>query len=134
MSARHTWTACSPRRVPSRRWRKWWERLLISRRWTAVLLTAALSLAGCGKHGDADEAEKKGEPVPDVTVAKVVRGVIADNLIVNGNLAALPNRDAKVAALVAGRIARVMVVEGDYVTGGQAVAELDATLLREQAR
>ncbi len=52
----------------------------------------------------------------------------------NGNLAALPNRDAKVTALDSGRIAKVLVVEGDHVTANQPVAELDATLLREQER
>lgn len=93
----------------------------------------AMVLAACGKKGGGDE-EKAGEPVPDVTVTKVVKAVIADELIVNGNLAALPNRDAKVAALVPGRISKVLVVEGDHVTAGQPIAELDSTLLREQAR
>ncbi len=93
-----------------------------------------MSFAGCSKKGDAAEDAKTSEPVPDVTVAKVVRGVIADNLIVNGNLAALPNRDAKVAALVPGRISKVLVIEGDHVTAGEAIAELDSTLLREQER
>lgn len=107
---------------------------MINRRHCLALIVAVvLSFAACGKHGDSDE-EKKGEPVPDVTVAKVVRAIIADNLIVNGNLAALPNHDAKVAALVPGRISRVLVVEGDHVTAGQPVAELDSTLLREQER
>jgi RND family efflux transporter MFP subunit len=103
-------------------------------RWNAVVLLVALSFAACGKHGDPDDEAKKSEPVPDVTVTKVVRGVISDNLIVNGNLAALPNHDAKVAALVPGRIAKVMVVEGDHVSSGQSIAELDSTLLREQER
>jgi len=92
-----------------------------------------LSLAACEKHGSDDEA-KTAEPVPDVTVAKVTREVVVNDLIVNGNLAALPNRDAKVAALVPGRIAKVLVVEGDHVTADQPVSELDATLLREQER
>ena len=99
----------------------------------ATLLLLAFALAGCGKK-DAGDEEKGGELVPDVTVAKVVRGPIADNLIVNGNLAGLPNKDAKVAALVPGRIARVLVVEGDRVRPGQPLAELDSTLLREQER
>jgi RND family efflux transporter MFP subunit len=89
-----------------------------------------LSFTACGKHGEGDA--NTGEPVPDVTVTKVTREVIVNELIVNGNLAALPNRDAKVAALVPGRIAKVLVVEGDHVTANQPVAELDATLLREQ--
>ncbi len=97
-------------------------------------LLLVLLLAGCGKRGNADEEAKAGAAVPDVTVARVERVPIADNLTVSGNLAALPNRDAKVAALVPGRIARVLVVEGDQVADGQPVAELDSTLLREQER
>jgi RND family efflux transporter MFP subunit len=96
----------------------------------AVLLTFVLS--GCGKHGGDDDESNTATPVPDVTVAKVERAAITQNLIVSGNLAALPNRDAKVAALVPGRIARVMVVEGDSVKEGQALAELDGSLLRDQ--
>ena len=107
---------------------------MISRnRWIVVVFFALLSLAACEKHGSDDEA-KTAEPVPDVTVAKVTREVVVNDLIVNGNLAALPNRDAKVAALVPGRIAKVLVVEGDHVTADQLVFELDATLLREQER
>ena len=99
------------------------------------MVLVAISLAACGKRGGGDEDEAKaGEPVPDVTVTKVTREVVVDELIVNGNLAALPNRDAKVAALVPGRIAQVLVVEGDQVRANQPVAELDATLLREQER
>lgn len=98
-------------------------------------LLFALVLSGCSKHsGDSDETETASTPIPDVTIAKVVRAPIADSLIVSGNLAAQPNRDAKVAALVPGRIARVLVVEGTPVREGQTLAELDTTLLREQAR
>jgi len=94
---------------------------------------ALLSITACGKHGSEEEAQTA-EPVPDVTVVKVTREVIVNDLFVNGNLAALPNRDAKVAALVPGRVAKVLVVEGDQVTANQPVSELDATLLREQER
>jgi RND family efflux transporter MFP subunit len=101
----------------------------------AVALLFILALAGCGKRADKDDEEtNKSTAIPDVTVAKVERAAIADNLIVSGNLAALPNRDAKLAALVPGRIARVLVVEGDPVKEGQPLADLDTTLLREQER
>jgi membrane fusion protein, heavy metal efflux system len=93
----------------------------------------SLTLAACGKPGG-DEDSSATTPVPEVTVAKVERAPITQNLIVSGNLAALPNRDAKVAALVPGRIARVLVVEGDRVKEGQSLAEIESTLLREQER
>ena len=106
---------------------------MIKRIRLALLLLALLAWAACGKHGGEDE-DRAGTPEPAVTVAKVTREKIAQDLIVSGNLAALPNRDAKVAALVAGRIARVLVVEGDQVKEGQALAELDSSLLKEQQR
>ncbi len=107
---------------------------------TNKLVTAGLCLtlvlAGCGKKSGDPEEDSKSEAkaVPDVTVTKVTRASIQDNLIVSGNLAAPPNHDAKVAALVPGRISRVLVVEGSTVKDGQPLAELDTTLLREQER
>lgn len=97
-----------------------------------TILALCTVLVACGKHS-ADEGSNA-TPVPEVTVAKVERATIAEELIVSGNLAALPNRDAKVAALVPGRIARILVIEGDQVTAGQPLAELDSTLLVEQER
>lgn len=97
-------------------------------------LLFACVLSGCSKHSGDQEESEAAAPVPDVTVAKVVRSEIADELIVGGNLVAPPNRDAKVAALVPGRIARVLVVEGTPVREGQTLAEIDTTLLREQER
>src|SRR5262249_43086828 len=87
-------------------------------------------LIACNKQSDEDSGS--GAPVPDVTVAKVQRAPVVQSLIVSGNLAAAPNRDAKLAALVPGRIARVLVVEGDHVKEGQPLAEIDSTLLRDQ--
>jgi membrane fusion protein, heavy metal efflux system len=98
-----------------------------------LLISFSLGLAACGKPGS-DEDSGAATAVHEVTVAKVERAPISQNLIVSGNLAALPNRDAKVAALVPGRIARVLVVEGDRVKESQPVAEIDGTLLREQQR
>jgi cobalt-zinc-cadmium efflux system membrane fusion protein len=97
------------------------------------VIVLSLVIQGCGKSGDADPTKESG-PVPDVTVAKVERVALAEHLIVNGNLAAPPNRDAKVAALVPGRIGRMLVVEGDRVQAGQPLAEIEGTLLLEQER
>jgi membrane fusion protein (multidrug efflux system) len=46
----------------------------------------------------------------------------------------MPNRDAKLAPLVSGRVARVAVSEGDHVTAGQVLAELDNSSLIEQVK
>jgi len=94
-------------------------------------LALTLALSACGKNAAEEKTESA---VPEVTVTKVKKGEIAASLIVTGNLASLPNRDAKIAPLVPGRIARVSVVEGDRVAAGQELAELDSTLLREQER
>ena len=97
---------------------------------SAVVLLS-LALNACSKSASEQESAPQAA-VPDVTVTKVERAAISQNLTISGNLAALPNRDAKVAALVPGRIARVIVVEGDTVKQGQPLAELDDTLLSEQ--
>jgi RND family efflux transporter MFP subunit len=98
-------------------------------------LYLTLVLAGCSKKsGDPEDTKGEAAVVPDVTVTNVTRVPIADNLIVSGNLDAPPNHDAKVAALVPGRISRVFVTEGSPVKEGQILAELDTTLLKEQER
>lgn len=96
----------------------------------AVLIVTALMAAasGCSKSDSANEATL----VPEVTVTTVRRGSIVQNLTVSGNLTALPNRDAKIAALVPGRLERVLVTEGDSVHSGQLVAQVDPVSLRDQ--
>ena len=104
------------------------------REWlVAALVAAAFVAVGCGKSKEADDAEKGG-PVPDVTVTKVTRAAILHDLFVSGNLAAPPNHDAKLSALVPGRIAQVFVIEGQQVTAGQPLAEMDNSVLRDQER
>jgi len=92
-----------------------------------ILGSLALVLfCGCNKTKDADdEVKKETAAVPEVTLTKVERAEIAQDLMVSGNLAAVPNHDAKVSSLVAGRIAKVLINDGDAVKAGQALAELD---------
>jgi len=94
-----------------------------------LLATALLALtSGCGKV----ESEKDTTPVPVITVTTVRKGSLTQNLFVSGNLVAIPNRDAKMSALVPGRIQSVKVAEGDFVQAGQEVAELDNASLHDQ--
>lgn len=106
----------------NRRRTNWWQSAF------ALALAGCVAIAGCGKR---DEAKDEGA-VPDVTVTRVERGVISQELTASGNLTSAPNRDAKLAAPVAGHIARVMVSEGDTVKEGQVLAQLESQSLLDQ--
>src|SRR5690349_12582734 len=140
----------SPCKAHSQHSKRLWGRLLIKNhcrrfgmqmkrtrlRDAAAKLLIALALAGqvvatgCG-HAKSDAEQ---QPVPEVTVTKVRRGVVAENVLVSGNLVSLPNKDAKITALVPGRIDSVLVTEGDSVKQGQILAHLEAVILHDQAR
>jgi membrane fusion protein, multidrug efflux system len=93
----------------------------------AALPTACL-WSGCGRTDSSPEKE----PSPEVTITKVQNGAIHESLLVSGNLVTLPNRDAKITAMVPGRIQSVLVTEGDPVQSGQVLAHLDNASLRDQ--
>ena len=96
-----------------------------------IFVLVLMTIAGCARHRG-EEADTAA--VPEVTVAKVQRVRLQTKIVVNGNLAGLPNRDAKLAPLVPGRIARVLVTEGDRVSAGQVLAELENAQLKDQER
>src|ERR1044071_8361705 len=54
----------------------------------AISLACAVVASGCG-HAKSDAEQ---QPVPEVTVTKVRRGVVAENVLVSGNLVSLPNK------------------------------------------
>jgi RND family efflux transporter MFP subunit len=101
-----------------------------------MLVATAFLIASlaCG-HKPEDEEPKAAE-VPTITAetAKVARRTLVDELIVRGTIAAVPNEDVKVSALVAGRVNSVTVAEGDSVRQGQVIAELDRRPLEDQRR
>ena len=101
-----------------------------------LALLFVLSLGGCSRNQkDSDDAAKSADPaVVDVTVVRVQRANIEAELSVSGNLVALPNTDAKLAALVPGRIAHVFVSEGDHVSAGQPLADLENSSLKDQEK
>lgn len=106
---------------------------------TALLIFASIaaltSTAACSRGGTSDEAGDEAI-VPTITAETgvVSRMAIADDLVVRGTIAAIPNEDVRVSALVAGRVDAVAVAEGDSVTEGQVVARIDARTLQEQQR
>ncbi|MFY9559090.1 MAG: efflux RND transporter periplasmic adaptor subunit [Terriglobales bacterium] len=106
------------------------EDKLRSQAWCLLILAALLLAEGCGKKDPGTEATA----VPEVTITVVRKAPLNDSLRVSGNLAALPNRDAKISALVPGRIQAVLVTEGDSVSAGRILAMLDSTSLQDQWR
>jgi RND family efflux transporter MFP subunit len=91
-------------------------------------------VAGCSKAGSGssdDAAPAAAAPTP-VTLTQVARGDVSKILQLTGSVAAPPNRDVKVSALVAGRIADLNVAEGDRVGAGQIIAKIDDHTYRDQ--
>src|SRR5438094_7377928 len=95
----------------------------------AALVAAMGCLLACSRKSAAGgEGEKSGstaDSAAEVTVTTVARADVTSALTVTGTLAPLPNRDAKVSALVQGRIAGMMVAEGDHVNQGQVLAKIE---------
>jgi RND family efflux transporter MFP subunit len=95
-----------------------------------------VSLLGCSKPPAGDEgannSDKPSNTVAEVTLTKVIRGEINSNLTVSGTIAALPNQDVKVSALVPGRISAMLVAEGDGVKEGSVLARIDDHSYRDQ--
>lgn len=100
----------------------------------AFLIAAPLLLTSCGKKGGGDDEDSaaKTPVVVSVTTTTVKRGDISRIQLINGPVAAVPNRDVKVSSLVAGRVAAVNVAEGDHVASGQIVAKVDDHTFRDQ--
>lgn len=101
-----------------------------------MIFLMVLSLMGCSKRpaGDegADNSENPANTVVEVTLTKVVRGDISSYLTVSGTIAALPNQDVKVSALVPGRISTMLVAEGDHVEEGSVLAKIEEHSYRDQ--
>ncbi len=107
------------------------------RRFLACCVVAAMhaSLVACSHRAAGDEEEGAANPeaaVAEVTVTRVARGEISETLTVSGTIAALPNQDVRVSSLVPGRIAQMLVAEGDHVAKGQVLAEIEDRPFRDQ--
>jgi RND family efflux transporter MFP subunit len=91
----------------------------------------ALEIVGCS-HPSADDEAGGAAANAEVTLTRVVRADISDTLTLTGTAAAPPNEDVRVSALVPGRIAGLVVAEGDRVQSGQVLAKLDDRPYRDQ--
>lgn len=102
--------------------------------WILWLLVAAATLAACrDRHEASDEEDSAASSaVAKVTLTHVEQGTISDLATVTGTVFALPNQDVRVSSLVAGRIARVMVADGDRVGAGEVLAKIEEQPYRDQ--
>ncbi len=100
----------------------------------AFLVALLLIGTGCGRK--AVESVDKPAELPTIVAdtAAVARRTIEEELVIRGSIAALPNEDVRVSALVAGRVDSVTVAEGDAVQRGQVIAELDRRPFDDQRR
>ena len=103
--------------------------------WLVLAAAAvALPLASCSKKASEEEIAAAEEPTIAAEVGSVTRQDLVEPLVVRGAVVAMPNQDVKVAALVAGRVDRLPVAEGDAVAAGQILAEIDARAFVDQRR
>jgi len=114
---------------------RFYKTLYVAALWlcAAAVAVSAASVSGCGKKA---EEEVSSAEVPTITadVGTVAKRDLVEPLIVRGSVMARPNQDVKISALVAGRVDRVSVAEGDLVSAGQVVAEIDSRPLNDQRR
>jgi len=106
--------------------RSWWLRL-------ACVAGAVAAFAPACSHATTEEAATE---VPSIVAdtGKVARQDVASVLTIRGTIAARPNEDVKISALVAGRVMAVSAAEGDAVRQGQVVAEIDPRPFEDQVR
>ena len=104
----------------------WWLRAACS-----IGVVAALAPA-CSRPATEEAAAE----VPTIVAGtgKVARQDVARILTLRGTIAARPNDDVRISALVSGRLIAVRAAEGDAVREGQIVAEIDSRPLEDQQR
>ncbi|MBV9995561.1 MAG: efflux RND transporter periplasmic adaptor subunit [Caulobacteraceae bacterium] len=89
--------------------------------------TLAVALAGCHQQ----QAVSAQQQARTVSVVRIEVRPIAGGLTATGMLA--PRNEVAVSADIAGyRVTRVLAEEGDWVSAGQPLAEMDASILRAQ--
>ncbi len=98
------------------------------RRSPAVLCAALACVAACRREDPASTVE----PRPAVKVITLAPRSLDPRIGIAGVLSPLPGRDVKVGALVAGRVDRTFVAEGDVVRVGQVLAHVEAQPLHER--
>jgi len=103
-----------------------------------ALTLALLLMPSCSKKSAGDEDaggdEAAASVVAEVSVTHVQRADIQSTLSVSGTISALPNQDVRVSSLVPGRVAHMLVAEGDLISEGQVLAKIDDRPFHDQVR
>ncbi|HEY0480839.1 MAG TPA: efflux RND transporter periplasmic adaptor subunit [Kofleriaceae bacterium] len=90
--------------------------------WLVIAMWPGLAL-GCRGGGGGDEEEKPAAAA--VACRSVTAATIDDTIDVTGVIAPPPKRDAVVSSPIAGRVAQVLVDEGDLVAAGALLAVIE---------
>ena len=93
-----------------------------------------ISAVACGGKPTEEESHPAEVPTIMADTTTVARRTLVDEVVARGTITTVPNEDVKVSALVAGRVNTLRVAEGDSVTQGQVLAELDRQPLEDQRR
>ncbi len=125
---------CMSRKIAARRSPASSGRFVIFAVSSAITLSV---LAGCGQkttQADAQKAKKEtaAKAAPPVVTQSVKVGDVSQTVLVTGSLVAL--QDVSLSAKQGGRLAKVLVRQGEPVSAGQVLARIDATDLEAQVR
>lgn len=100
--------------------------------WALVAATGVALLSGCGQRREPVSAQQTAAPVVAVAVVPARTGDIPFTISVTGALQTLD--DVTLSAKVPGKIAKVLVREGDVVRAGQVVIQQETGDLEAQVR
>jgi RND family efflux transporter MFP subunit len=102
----------------------------VFRVWFAAWVLAS-ALTACRRDRSA-EAEPEPGPI-HVRCEPVTAHTLVEERVLRGSVQFAPERIARVAAEVPGRVRRLAVREGDAVSAGQLVAEVETSLIEDRA-
>jgi multidrug efflux system membrane fusion protein len=110
--------------------------LVMNRSWYLRLACAVGVMAALAPACSRPATEEAATEVPTIVAetGTVTRQDVVRLLTLRGTIAARPNDDVRISALVSGRVIAVRVAEGDAVRQGQVVAEIDPRPFEDQLR
>ncbi|MDF3027085.1 MAG: efflux transporter, family, subunit [Fluviicola sp.] len=93
-----------------------------------IMLALALFLHSCGEEKEDLKAQKA--PVVTVDVVQLKAGEVARSIAIPGSV--IPNEQVDVYSEVAGRIQRISFKEGQHVSKGSIILQVDSDILKAQ--